>query len=120
MKKQLPVVVMDRAIPFLADALAPYCEVRALAGGAISAADVRDADALVVRTRTQCGEALLKDSSVRLVLTATIGHDHIDRPWCEAHGIDDDYTEAVRQKYYRMRKAYAKNGMFLGKLRKNR
>ena len=40
MKKQLPVVVMDRAIPFLADALAPYCEVRALAGGAISAADV--------------------------------------------------------------------------------
>lgn len=40
--------------------------------------------------------------------------------WCEAHGIDDDYTEAVRQKYYRMRKAYAKNGMFLGKLRKNR
>ena len=36
------------------------------------------------------------------------------------HGISDDYTEAVRQKYYRMRKAYAKNGVFLGKLRKNR
>lgn len=87
MKKQLPIVVMDRAIPFLADALAPYCEVRALAGGAISATDVRDADALVVRTRTQCDEALLRGSSVRLVLTATIGHDHIDRPWCEAHGI---------------------------------
>ena len=40
--------------------------------------------------------------------------------WCEMHGISDDYTEAVRQKYYRMRKAYAKNGVFLGKLRKNR
>lgn len=40
--------------------------------------------------------------------------------WCEMHGIDDDYTETVRQKYYRMRKAYTKNGVFLGKLTRNR
>lgn len=40
---------------------------------------------------------------------------------CErARAIGDDYTEAVRQKYFRIRKAYARNGMFLGKLRKNR
>ena len=40
--------------------------------------------------------------------------------WCEAHGISDDHTEAVRQKFYRMRKAYAKYGVFLGKMRKIR
>lgn len=40
--------------------------------------------------------------------------------WCEMHGIDDDYTETVRQKYYRMRKAYTKKGVFLGKLTRNR
>lgn len=87
MKKRRPVVVLDRAIPFLADLLATSCEVRALPGGAISAADVRDADALVVRTRTRCDEALLAGSSVRIVITATIGHDHIDRAWCAEAGI---------------------------------
>ena len=40
--------------------------------------------------------------------------------WCEFHGIDDDYVETVRQKYYRMRKAYTEKGVFLGKLTRNR
>ena len=31
--------------------------------------------------------------------------------WCEMHGIGIDYIETVRQKYYRMRKAYAKKGL---------
>lgn len=31
--------------------------------------------------------------------------------WCEMHGIGIDYVETVRQKYYRMRKAYAKRGI---------
>ena len=48
---------------------------------------VRDADVLVVRTRTQINESLLEHSSVRLVCTATIGFDHIDTAWCDSHGI---------------------------------
>lgn len=48
---------------------------------------VKDADALVIRTRTQCNEALLKGSKVRLVATATIGTDQIDLGWCAANGI---------------------------------
>lgn len=87
MRNSRPVVVLDSAIPFLGEALAPFCEVRARVGAAITAADVRDADALVVRTRTRCDEALLASSSVRLVVTATIGFDHIDRVWCATHGI---------------------------------
>lgn len=87
MKNHTPVVVMDGAIPFLAERLTSCCEVHSLPGGAISAADVADADALVVRTRTRCDEQLLAHSRVRLVMTATIGFDHIDRPWCEKAGI---------------------------------
>lgn len=88
MKKSLPVVVIDRAIPFLAEFLAGRAEVVALQGDAITAADVADADALVVRTRTRCDERLLANSRVRLVVTATIGFDHIDCAWCRAQGIE--------------------------------
>lgn len=82
-----PVVVLDAAIPFLEEALRPYAELRRVAGASISAADLRDADALVVRTRTRCDARLLAGSQVRLVVTATIGSDHIDHAWCAAAGI---------------------------------
>lgn len=48
---------------------------------------VKNADALVVRTRTRCNEALLGGSDVKIVATATIGTDHIDLDWCAANGI---------------------------------
>lgn len=83
-------IVIDDKIPGLAEAILrelPGCEVRALPGAAIDRAAVRDADALIVRTRTRCDASLLEGSRVRLVGTATIGTDHIDTEWCEAHGI---------------------------------
>ena len=80
-------IIADSAIPFLKGVLEPFAEVRYLPGKAISAADVRDADALLTRTRTRCDAALLTGSRVRLVATATIGFDHIDTAWCAAHGI---------------------------------
>ncbi len=88
MQTKRPLVVVDEAIPFLNGVLDPWCDVRALPGAAVAAADLRDADALVVRTRTRCDAALLGGSSVRLVVTATIGFDHIDCAWCAAHGIE--------------------------------
>lgn len=48
---------------------------------------VKDADALVIRTRTRCNESLLSGSKVKLVATATIGVDQIDMDWCAANGI---------------------------------
>ena len=48
---------------------------------------VKDADALIVRTRTRCDSKLLEGSKVRFIATATIGYDHIDTQWCESHGI---------------------------------
>ncbi len=68
-------VVIDSAIPYISGVLEPYAEVVYRAGDEFSAEDVKDADALIIRTRTRCGEALLGGSSVKLIATATIGFD---------------------------------------------
>ncbi len=80
-------IVADKDIPFLQGVFEPYAEVVYLGGRRIGAADLRDADALIVRTRTRCDEALLAGSGVKIVATATIGRDHIDVDWCVRHGI---------------------------------
>ena len=83
-------VVIDSHIPFIADAIRsewPGIDIFPLESEQINAEAVRNADVLIVRTRTQVNEALLSGSSVRLVCTATIGFDHIDTAYCEAHGI---------------------------------
>ena len=80
-------VVCDSDIPFLKGALEPYCEVIYSRGSDIGKEMVKDADALMVRTRTKCNASLLEGSKVRFIATATIGYDHIDTKWCEANGI---------------------------------
>ena len=81
-------IVADNAIPFLDGVLEPFAEVCRRPGREISAEDVRDADALVIRTRTRCDETLLAGSRVRMIATATIGFDHIDLAWCRRNGIE--------------------------------
>lgn len=80
-------IVADSAIPFLRGVFEPYARVVYIPGSRIAPADVRDADALIVRTRTRCNAALLQGSRVQAIATATIGFDHIDLAWCTAHGI---------------------------------
>ena len=80
-------VVCDSDIPFIKGALEPYCEVVYARGCDIDRDMVKDADALIIRTRTKCDESLLKGSKVRFIATATIGYDHIDTAWCESNGI---------------------------------
>ena len=53
----------------------------------ITVSALRDADVLVVRTRTRVNRQLLEGTAVRMVCTATIGFDHIDTAYCEQHGI---------------------------------
>lgn len=73
--------------PFFRESLSRGPRYATCPGSRIAAEDVRDADALVIRTRTRCDERLLAGSRVRLIATATIGFDHIDTAWCAAHGI---------------------------------
>ena len=82
-------IVIDSAVPYIQGVFEPYFEkVEYVLGAAIDAAVVRDADAMVIRTRTKCNAALLEGSAVQAIATATIGMDHIDAAWCAAHGID--------------------------------
>ena len=80
-------VVADMDIPFLEGVFEPYGEVIYKKGVDIVADDVVDADALLVRTRTQCDASLLEGSKVKIVASATIGTDHIDKEYCASRGI---------------------------------
>ena len=84
-------IVCDDKIPFLRGVLEPFAEVVYLPGKQTTADVVRDADAVITRTRTRCDAALLSGSRVKVIATATIGFDHIDTAWCEANGVDFTY-----------------------------
>lgn len=81
-------VIVDDKIPYIRGQIEQLAdEVTYLTGSAISREDVRDADVLIIRTRTRCDHTLLEGSKVKLIVTATIGYDHIDTDYCEANGI---------------------------------
>ena len=81
-------IVADTNIPFLKGVLEPFAEVVYLDGRAIDRAAMSDADAIIIRTRTRCNAETLVGTRVKMIASATIGTDHIDLPWCAAHGIE--------------------------------
>ncbi|MCG8582007.1 MAG: 4-phosphoerythronate dehydrogenase [Bacteroidales bacterium] len=80
-------IIADNKIPFLKGALEPFAELVYLPGGEIDNKILKDADALVTRTRTKCNEDSLSGSKVKIITSATIGFDHIDTVWCEQNDI---------------------------------
>lgn len=82
-------VIVDNKIPFISEAIEKIAdEVIYLPGADFTPAQVKDADALIIRTRTHCNRELLQGSSVRFIATATIGFDHIDTEYCREAGIE--------------------------------
>jgi erythronate-4-phosphate dehydrogenase len=81
-------IIADDKIPFLKGVLEPYANVVYLPGKQITSEVVKDASALLIRTRTRCNHDLLEGSKVRFIGTATIGYDHIDTDFCERTGIE--------------------------------
>lgn len=80
-------IIADDKIPFLKGIMEPYVDIIYLPGAKITAADVKDADAVFTRTRTKCNQSLLEGSKVKFIATATIGYDHIDTEYCQKAGI---------------------------------
>ena len=80
-------IVVDENIPFGQEAFSTLGDVVTRPGRAISKADLRDVDALAVRSVTKVNADLLGGTSVRCVATATIGTDHLDIPWLDSTGI---------------------------------
>ncbi|MEH6577056.1 MAG: 4-phosphoerythronate dehydrogenase PdxB [Amphritea sp.] len=80
-------IVADENIPAIEMLFSPFGEVIRRPGRHMSAADVQDADVLLVRSITKVNQALLADSKVNFVGTATIGTDHIDQDYLRGAGI---------------------------------
>jgi erythronate-4-phosphate dehydrogenase len=80
-------IVIDDKIPFIRGVLEPFAEIVYLEGSKIRNEDIREADGLIIRTRTICDESLLRNSKVKFIATATIGYDHIDTDFCFRNGI---------------------------------
>ncbi len=92
-------VIIDQKIPYIKGVIEKLAdEVVYAEGKDFSPQLVKEADALIVRTRTRCNRTLLAGSRVKFIATATIGFDHIDTDycrqanitWCNAPGCNAD------------------------------
>jgi erythronate-4-phosphate dehydrogenase len=71
-------IVVDRNIPFVVKAFAPFGEVTALPATAITRDAVRGADALIIRSETKIAAPFVDGSRIRFIGSASIGTDHVD------------------------------------------
>lgn len=79
--------LVESKVPFVRGLLEQYGSVDYAAPNDITPERLRDVDAIVIRTRTQCNATTLGSSHCSMIATATIGTDHIDMPWCASRGI---------------------------------
>ena len=80
-------ILADQNIPGLHECFGHMGELRAVEGRRITPADLRAVDVLLVRSVTRVDAALLRNSPVRFVGSATAGLDHVDIDWLRAAGI---------------------------------
>ncbi|MCF8369499.1 MAG: 4-phosphoerythronate dehydrogenase [Bacteroidales bacterium] len=80
-------IVADDKIPFLKGVLEPFAKITYLPGDQINKPALQNAEALLIRSITICDEELLSGTRVKLIASATIGSDHIDKRYCQENGI---------------------------------
>ncbi|MEO1939479.1 4-phosphoerythronate dehydrogenase [Candidatus Thioglobus sp.] len=64
-----------------------FGEISALPGRSIDKAAVKEADVLIVRSRTKVNQALLEGSKVKFVGSTVAGLDHVDQNYLQDNGI---------------------------------
>ena len=95
-------IVADENIPGLDGLFGAHATIQRAAGRDLTAEQLQQADALIVRSVTEVNQALLAGSRVQFVGTCTIGTDHLDQaylaqqqiawasaPGCNARGVVD-------------------------------
>lgn len=80
-------IVVDENISYAKEAFSGFGNIRLLHGRKITNAELRDADALIVRSITHVNKELLGGTPVKFVGTATIGTDHIDLEYLRSQEI---------------------------------
>ncbi len=80
-------IVCAASVLFAREAFAGLGEVEIRPDREIRPEHLRDARALIVRSKTRVGPDLLENTPVEFVATATAGADHFDIPWLNHAGI---------------------------------
>ncbi|MFI5236845.1 MAG: 4-phosphoerythronate dehydrogenase [Ignavibacteriales bacterium] len=80
-------LIVDENIAFAKEAFSEFGNLTLLNGRYINNDQIKDAEVLIVRSITPVNAALLKNSKVKFVGTATIGTDHIDLQYLEDNNI---------------------------------
>jgi erythronate-4-phosphate dehydrogenase len=86
------IIAVDHAIPYWKEAFSELGDIRLFSGRDLRPEDIRDADALVVRSVTPVNASTLEGSSVRFVAGASAGIDHIDQDYLKKRGIHWGYA----------------------------
>ena len=81
-------IIIDDKIPYTPDFASLNIDAKRIGGAKITQEDLRDADALMVRTRTKVNAQILDKTKVDFVATATIGFDHIDRQYLADNNVE--------------------------------
>lgn len=87
-------LLADENIPKVAECFGDLAQIHTAHGRTISSGDLTDIDLLLVRSITQVNRQLLHHSKLKMLGTATIGTDHIDRNELRRRGIHFAYAPA--------------------------
>lgn len=80
-------IVIDDAVPYAEAIFSHLGEVVLMPGRDISANDVKNADALIIRSRTNINQQLLQRSSVEFIGSTVVGLDHVDQQYLTENDI---------------------------------
>ena len=80
-------IVADQNIPLASELFGSLGAVTLVDGRTLSAADLTEADVLLVRSVTRVDEQLLSGSTVQFVGSATAGYDHLDLAYLQQRNV---------------------------------
>lgn len=80
-------IIIDDAVPYAEAIFSHLGNIITMPGKEIGPEDVTDADALIIRSRTNINEHLLKNSRVSFVGSTVVGLDHVDQNYLEDNNI---------------------------------
>ncbi|MBT3276385.1 MAG: 4-phosphoerythronate dehydrogenase [Candidatus Thioglobus sp.] len=80
-------LIIDDACYAYNEIFSSFGEIITMAGRDIDTSSVKDCDVLIVRSRTQVNEALLKGSSIKFVGSTVAGLDHVDQDYLKDNNI---------------------------------
>jgi len=81
-------IVIDDAVPYAKEIFSHLGHVVLLPGKEIKPQDVKHADALIIRSRTNINAELLNDSKVTFVGSTVVGLDHVDQTYLKDNDIE--------------------------------